>query len=99
MSITSAAIALNDLADQVVAAADLDDLARGRVQFSLDYSDAEYAICDALLATRTPLPDGLLTQIRRGVQSGWYQGATRQRVLAAIDDQERQNADLGPYPM
>lgn len=81
----------NDLADQVAAAADLDDQARGRVQFALNYSDADVAICDALLATRTPLPNKLLDQVRAGAKS-WYRGATLKLVLDAIDRQARQNA-------
>jgi hypothetical protein len=81
----------NDLADQVAAAADLDDQARGRVQFDLDWGDADVAICDALLATRTPLPNDLLTAIRDRAPN-WYFDATLKLVLDAIDRQQRQNA-------
>ncbi len=78
----------NDLADRVAAAADLDDQARGRVQFDLAYSDADVAICDALLATRKPLPADLLSSIRDAA-GRWYFGATRTLVLDAIDRQSR----------
>jgi hypothetical protein len=80
-----------DLADQVVAAADLDDQARDRVQFDMDYSDAEVAICEALLATRKPLPLGLLVEIRTRASS-WLSGAALQKVLDALDRQERKIA-------
>lgn len=87
----SAASVLNDLADQVAAAANLDDAARRNVDFDLEVGDPEFAISDALLATRTPLPTPLLARIREGVNLGWYQDATRRLVLDALDRQERQN--------
>lgn len=86
---SDAASALNDLADEVAAAADLDDAARRGVDFSLEVSDPELAICDALIDAKTPLPAGLLKRIRAGVEIGRYHGATRDEVIAALDRQER----------
>ena len=56
-----------DLADQMAAAADLNDQARGRVEMELEFGDAEYVICICLLETRTPFPAALLAQIRARV--------------------------------
>lgn len=85
---TAAAQALNDLADQVAAAADLDDDARRNVDFDRQFDDAASAICDALLATITPLPLHLLRRIRQGVEAGWYEGSIRDLVLHALRRQE-----------
>lgn len=87
----AAARALNDLADQVAAAAELDDGARRNVLFDLEFGDAACAICDALLATRSPLPAHLLKRIRDGVTDGWYDGSIRDLVLHALCRQERRH--------
>lgn len=85
---TAAGRALNDLADEVAAAADLDGSARRNVEFDLEFDDAASAICDALLSTRTALPADLLKRIQEGVSAGWYDGSTRDLVLHALCRQE-----------
>lgn len=87
----AAAIALNDLADQVAGAADLDSSARRDVAFDIEVGDPEFAIYDALLATRKPLQKELLDRIRKGVDAGWYDGPMRRAVVDAIGQQQRQN--------
>lgn len=77
-----------DLADRVAAAADLDDQARGRVTFELDYGDSDHAICIAVLETRTPLPADLLQHISDGADTYWYDQPTRDLVLAAVRRQQ-----------
>jgi hypothetical protein len=83
---------LGDFADQVAAAADLDEDARRTVAFDLEVGDPEWAICDAVLATKSPLPLEMLQRIRRDLLTGkWFSGDTRQLIADAIDRQERQH--------
>lgn len=88
---TTARLDLLDLADQVATAADLDTQSRRNVEFDLEVGDPEFAISNALLATRTPLPLRLLKRIRKGVEMGWYRATTRKLVLDALARQERQS--------
>jgi len=88
MSIDLAGLA--DFADQVAAAADLDDAARREVAFDLEVGDPEWAICDAVLATKSPLPVEMLRRIREDLLTDhWYSVDTEQLIADAVDRQER----------
>jgi hypothetical protein len=82
-------IALNDLADQVAAAADLDDAAHADVAFDIEVGDPDIAIYQALLATRKSLPADLLQRIRVGIDAGWWTAAMRDHALAALNKLQR----------
>jgi hypothetical protein len=80
-------------ADQVSAAADLADDVRKVVATDLAVGNAEWAIFDAVLGTRSPLPVLLLERIRSdALPMRWYGPDDHKLLVDALDRQTRQHA-------
>lgn len=77
-----------DLADQAGAAADLDAQARGRFDMEMQFGDTQLAIGMAVLETRTPLPDTLLTEICSAAPNWYASDFYRSQVLDAVKRQQ-----------
>lgn len=82
-------MALNDLADQVAAAADLNADDRTAVDFDIEVGDPAIAIFEALMGTRTPLPAPLLQRIQDGINAGWWTQSLRDAALPVLQKQLR----------
>ncbi|MEO6792425.1 MAG: hypothetical protein ABI253_02330 [Mycobacterium sp.] len=79
------------LAGQAVAAADLDDQARGRVDVEIEFGDTAIALGIAVLETRRPLRTEVLDQVAVGAAAWYANAAYRRLVLDAVARQKRQN--------
>lgn len=82
------------LAEQAAAAADLDDQSRARMDAELEFGTDEFAIMQAVLETRAPLPPAILDQIAQWVDS-WDlspDDTYRRLVIDGIAKQQAANA-------